>query len=77
MGGPSGGVEAEGLSANRRDFLKVAGFTLAAAALPSCSRAPTHEAVPYMEGTPEFTPGNAAWYATLCAGCSAACGILA
>ncbi len=77
LGGPSGAGDAVRLSANRRDFLKVAGFTLAAAALPSCSRAPTHEAIPYMEGTPEFTPGNAAWYATLCGGCSAGCGILA
>ena len=33
----------------RRDFLKVAGFSLAALAIPGCSRAPTHEAVPFVD----------------------------
>ena len=34
---------------DRRDFLKVAGFSLAALAIPGCSRAPTHEAVPFVD----------------------------
>ena len=62
---------------DRRDFLKVAGFSLTALALPSCSRAPEHEAVPFLDKPEEITPGISTWYATTARGCPTGCGVLA
>jgi molybdopterin-containing oxidoreductase family iron-sulfur binding subunit len=62
---------------DRRDFLKMAGFSLAALAVPGCGRAPEHEAVPFLDKPEDVTPGRSTWYATLCSACNAGCGLLA
>lgn len=48
---------------SRRDFLKVMGFTTAAAALASCET-PVIKAIPYVVKPEEVTPGIANWYAS-------------
>jgi len=69
---PSGGAE----EVSRRGFLKAAGFTAAGTALAACSRAPVEKAIPYLLKPEEVTPGRSLLYASTCAGCSAACGVL-
>lgn len=62
---------------SRRDFLVRTGFGLSAMMLLSgCSRAPVREAIPFLEQPPEITPGTSLVYASVCPGCSAACGTL-
>jgi molybdopterin-containing oxidoreductase family iron-sulfur binding subunit len=64
--------------ASRRDFLKLMGFSLGAAALASCTPIPERQAVPPLalaDGAP--LPGVETWYATTCGGCGAGCGLLA
>jgi molybdopterin-containing oxidoreductase family iron-sulfur binding subunit len=71
-------LEGEGqdvLGFSRRDFLKLMGFSLAAATA-ACSRMPVKKAIPYLTQPEGIVPGKALWYASTCAGCSAACGIL-
>ncbi|MGZ5451358.1 MAG: 4Fe-4S dicluster domain-containing protein [Thermoanaerobaculia bacterium] len=63
------------LDADRRDFLKMAGFSLAAVAA-GCSRSPVTEAVPYVNAPEEIVPGRAYWMASTCHGCPARCGVL-
>jgi len=65
------------LASDRRDFLKLTGFSLAVLAVPGCGRAPEHEAVPFLDKPEEITPGRTTYYATLCQACSAGCGLLA
>jgi len=74
---PSTGSEQGSPNASRRDFLKVAGFSVAAMAVGGCSRAAEHEAVPLLDRPEETAPGRSDWYATLCDGCGAGCGVLA
>jgi len=50
---------------------------MAAAFLPGCGGPDEYEAVPFLQKPEEVTPGRSTWYATLCGGCSAGCGILA
>src|SRR6266496_4842125 len=64
---------AKGVS--RRTFLEVLGYSSAALALSGC-RAPQQKIVPYLKQPVEFTPGIASWFASVCGGCSAACGTL-
>lgn len=64
-----------GLSANRRDFLKFFGFSVAAVSLAACNSAPVRNVVPYLVKPEEVTPGNANYYNSTCGICSAACGI--
>lgn len=59
----------------RRDFLKVAGFTLAGASL-ACRRGPVQTALPYLEQPEAVVPGRATWYASTCGACTAGCGTL-
>ena len=59
----------------RRGFLKAAGFGLAALAA-GCTRAPVEKAIPFLVNPEEITPGRSLYYASTCAGCSAACGLL-
>jgi molybdopterin-containing oxidoreductase family iron-sulfur binding subunit len=66
-----------GLSPSRRGFLKLVGFSWAAAVLPGCGREPDYEAIPFATKPETVTPGLAQWYATTCTGCSAGCGVLA
>jgi len=60
----------------RRGFLKAAGFSLAAATVAGCSRAPVEQAIPYLVPPEEVTPGRAYVYASTCGGCAAGCGVL-
>ncbi len=66
-----------GLSPSRRGFLKLVGFSWAAAVLPGCSAEPEYEAIPFATKPETVTPGLAQWYATTCTGCDAGCGVLA
>lgn len=68
--------EALGVQSNRRDFLKVFGFGLTAAALTACVDKPVRKAIPYVIKPETVTPGVANWYATTCHGCATGCGIL-
>ena len=61
---------------SRRDFLTLAGFSVAAAALSSCSRGREMKAIPFVNKPEELTPGVANWYATTCGGCTAGCSLL-
>lgn len=62
---------------NRRSFLKLSGFTFAATLATGCKRATVEKAIPYLVQPDEATPGRAYWYASMCAGCTAGCGVLA
>ena len=59
----------------RRSFLKTAGFTFAVGALSGCGSAPEKFAMPFVDQPPELKPGRPDWYASLCGGCSAGCGV--
>lgn len=65
-----------GLNTNRRDFLKIFGFGLTAAALTACVEKPVRKAIPYVIKPENVTPGVASWYATTCAATSEAYSIL-
>ena len=58
-----GNQSLDGLSAHRRDFLKVMGFSLAAASLAACE-APVKKAIPLLNKPEEYDPGIANWYAS-------------
>ncbi|MEO8875887.1 MAG: twin-arginine translocation signal domain-containing protein, partial [Polyangiaceae bacterium] len=51
-------------SHERRDFLKLAGASMALAGVAGCSRAPHGKIVPYATQPPEVTPGIASHFAT-------------
>ncbi|MEK7263693.1 MAG: [Fe-S]-binding protein, partial [Bacteroidota bacterium] len=61
----------------RRDFLKLAGFSLFGTSLIGCSKATVEKAIPFLIKPEEITPGFASWYSTTCGGCSAGCGVFA
>jgi Fe-S-cluster-containing dehydrogenase component len=61
----------------RRDFLRVAGFTAAAAVATGCSRASVQKAIPMLVQPEELVPGTSLQYATTCGACQAGCGVLA
>jgi molybdopterin-containing oxidoreductase family iron-sulfur binding subunit len=46
----------------RRDFLKGLGFSLGAATLAACNKAPIHKAIPYLIKPEEITPGIPNYY---------------
>jgi len=60
---------------DRRSFLKVMGIG-AAASLAACKRRPVEHALPYLVPPEEITPGVPVRYASTCAACPAACGLL-
>jgi len=62
---------------SRRDFLKLLGFSLGAAALAGCSPIPERRALPLLAQPEGVLPGVESWYATTCRGCAAGCGLLA
>jgi molybdopterin-containing oxidoreductase family iron-sulfur binding subunit len=67
----------DGSAVERRDFMKILGATFAAAsATAACGRLPVHKALPYVDKPEELTFGKANYYATVCRGCSAGCGVL-
>ena len=49
---------------NRRDFLRLAGASIALAGLDGCSRMPAEHILPYVDNRPELTPGVGSYYAT-------------
>ena len=61
---------------SRRDFLTIAGFSVAAAALTACSRGRVQKAIPFLNKPEELTPGVPTLYASTCGGCSAGCGLV-
>lgn len=63
-----------GLTANRRDFLKFFGFSVAAVSLAACNTTPVRNIVPYLVKPEEVTPGVANYYNSICGACSTACG---
>lgn len=65
------------VSASRRAFLQLAGFGIAASALPSCVRIPAGNAVTWTHAPEDVVAGRAWWVATTCAACPSACGVLA
>ena len=61
---------------SRRDFLSLAGFSVAAAAFSACSRGAEQKAIPFLNQPEGMTAGVDNWYATTCGGCRAGCGLL-
>ena len=61
----------------RREFLRSAGFVFAGAALTGCGRAPVEQAIPMLRQPEGIAPGRPYYYAGVCGGCSASCGLLA
>ena len=61
----------------RREFLRAAGFVFAGAALTGCGRAPVEQAIPMLRQPEGIAPGRPYYYAGVCGGCSASCGLLA
>jgi MoCo/4Fe-4S cofactor protein with predicted Tat translocation signal len=57
-----GGASADS-APDRRDFLKLVGFSVAAATLAACE-APVKKAIPYLNKPEEIEPGIANWYAS-------------
>lgn len=72
-----GNGERPSLTLGRRDFLKLAGFTLGGSLLAGCQQAKVDKAIPFLVKPEEITPGVSVWYATTCSGCTAGCGVLA
>ncbi|MBI4364887.1 MAG: TAT-variant-translocated molybdopterin oxidoreductase, partial [Candidatus Latescibacteria bacterium] len=62
-------------SPSRRQFLKLIGAGAAFAAA-GCSRKPVEKILPYIKAPEEIIPGKPVWYASTCAACPAACGVL-
>ena len=60
---------------SRRTFLEVLGYSSMALAMTGC-RAPQQKIIPYVKQPAEFIPGVASWFASICGGCSSACGTL-
>jgi molybdopterin-containing oxidoreductase family iron-sulfur binding subunit len=68
---------AEGsLRPNRRGFLEASGFALFASAVAGCSRDEARIAPAPPSRSSTLAPGKSSYYASVCHGCSAACGIL-
>ena len=57
----------DGIGSDRRDFLKVLGFGVAAVSLAACE-APVRKAVPYLNKPVDTFPSIADWYASTYAG---------
>jgi molybdopterin-containing oxidoreductase family iron-sulfur binding subunit len=64
------------LGLHRRDFLRLAGFAIAGAAATGCQRAPVQYARPLLGQPEELVPGRSLYYASVCGGCNAGCGLL-
>ncbi len=52
------------LSAGRRDFLKMLGFSITAATLAASCDSPVRKVIPYVVKPEDVTPGIATWYAS-------------
>ncbi|MCA8938520.1 MAG: twin-arginine translocation signal domain-containing protein, partial [Planctomycetes bacterium] len=69
-------AEMHSVSQSRRDFLKVTGLAAMGLMIASCTGKPKH-VIPTVREEKGIKPGLHYWYASTCAGCNAACGILA
>ncbi len=56
--------ELQAAKSTRRDFLKMCGFSLSAAAFAASCKAPVQKAIPYLIKPEEVTPGVANYYAS-------------
>ncbi|MFC1731068.1 TAT-variant-translocated molybdopterin oxidoreductase [candidate division KSB1 bacterium] len=56
--------ELSGISSSRRDFLKLFGFSVTAAALASSCENPVKKAIPFLNKPEEIVPGKANYYAS-------------
>ncbi len=61
---------------SRRAFLKASGFALFVSALEGCGRAPVQLAKAPLDQLEDAVPGKSNFYASVCGGCAAACGVL-
>ncbi len=61
---------------SRRQFLEAAGFSLSLAAVSGCGRAPVETALPFPVQPAGVIPGQLQYFASTCAGCPTACGLL-
>jgi len=68
-------LKENGVKADRREFLKMFGFGMAAVSLASCEM-PVKKAIPYLNKPEEITPGVANWYASTYSQGGDYCGIL-
>ena len=66
----------ESSSLSRRQFLEAAGFSLSLAAVSGCGRASVETALPFPIQPAGAIPGRLQYYASTCAGCPTACGLL-
>jgi len=62
---------------SRRDFFRFSGVGFAAGLALGCKSKVVEKALPYLNAQEGLTPGLSQWYATVCGGCSAGCGVLA
>lgn len=53
---------------NRRDFLKIMGFSFTMLPMAACTKSTVRKAIPYLEKNDVIIPGLANWYATTYAG---------
>jgi anaerobic selenocysteine-containing dehydrogenase/Fe-S-cluster-containing dehydrogenase component len=60
----------------RRDFLKVAGVSGAAATTVGCTTGEVQRLIPYVIPSEEIVPGVPTWYSSTCRECPAGCGVL-
>jgi len=61
---PVNDIMSEGLTANRRSFLKLFGFSVSAAALAACVKSPVKYAIPYVNKPVNVNPGIADYFAS-------------
>src|ERR1051326_2609790 len=69
------GNASEGSGTDRRDFLKLLGFGVAAASLAACE-APVKKAIPYLNKPVDVEPGIPNWYASTYMDGSEYCSVL-
>ncbi|MBK8255913.1 MAG: 4Fe-4S dicluster domain-containing protein [Polyangiaceae bacterium] len=70
-----GDGEGDSAQFSRRGFLAALGLSTAAFTA-ACSRSPTGHVLPFNDKPEELTPGVALYYASVCGGCNARCGLL-
>ena len=69
------GERAASLPLDRRDFLKLAGFSFSVAGLAACSKMPVEKAIPYLTQPEDVIPGVPNYYAST-SNCPCACAIV-
>lgn len=59
-----GEFESFSIVKNRRDFLKIMGFSFTMLPMAACTKGPVRKAIPYLEKNDMVTPGVPSWFAT-------------